>query len=162
MFVDFEGHRETPAVAAALAELGQRTLFLKVLARTRPHKDTACTRSGSHSQTRTSWPRRYEARKPIEELERELGIHDAIKTRLQREPAAALRARAEGDRGRPRTLNRYPRQRLLPAAGARKKHGLTSDHVVLATAATSSSSSSCAPFLRPGTSGWCRTQSFVV
>jgi chorismate mutase / prephenate dehydratase len=31
MFVDFEGHRETPAVAAALAELGQRTLFLKVL-----------------------------------------------------------------------------------------------------------------------------------
>jgi chorismate mutase/prephenate dehydratase len=31
MFVDFEGHQQTPAVAAALAELGQRTLFLKVL-----------------------------------------------------------------------------------------------------------------------------------
>jgi chorismate mutase / prephenate dehydratase len=31
MFVDFEGHRETPTVAAALAELRQRTLFLKVL-----------------------------------------------------------------------------------------------------------------------------------
>jgi chorismate mutase/prephenate dehydratase len=31
MFVDFEGHRETPAVAAALTELSERTLFLKVL-----------------------------------------------------------------------------------------------------------------------------------
>ena len=30
-FVDFEGHRETPAVAGALAELRQRCLFLKVL-----------------------------------------------------------------------------------------------------------------------------------
>jgi chorismate mutase / prephenate dehydratase len=31
MFVDFEGHRETPAVAAALDEVGGRTLFMKVL-----------------------------------------------------------------------------------------------------------------------------------
>lgn len=31
MFVDLEGHRETPAVAAALREVGDRTLFLKVL-----------------------------------------------------------------------------------------------------------------------------------
>jgi chorismate mutase / prephenate dehydratase len=29
--VDFEGHRETPAVAAALREIGERTLHLKVL-----------------------------------------------------------------------------------------------------------------------------------
>jgi len=31
MFVDFEGHRETPMVATALNELGERTVFLKVL-----------------------------------------------------------------------------------------------------------------------------------
>ena len=31
MFVDFEGHRETPAITSALAELEERTLFLRVL-----------------------------------------------------------------------------------------------------------------------------------
>jgi chorismate mutase/prephenate dehydratase len=31
MFVDFEGHRDTPLVAAVLGEIGQRTLFMKIL-----------------------------------------------------------------------------------------------------------------------------------
>jgi chorismate mutase/prephenate dehydratase len=31
IFVDFEGHRDTPAVAAALREIAERTLHLKVL-----------------------------------------------------------------------------------------------------------------------------------
>ncbi len=31
IFVDLEGHRETPAVASVLGEIGERTLFLKVL-----------------------------------------------------------------------------------------------------------------------------------
>jgi chorismate mutase/prephenate dehydratase len=31
IFVDFEGHRETPAVAAALREIGERTVHLKIL-----------------------------------------------------------------------------------------------------------------------------------
>ena len=31
MFVDFEGHRDTPAVESALADVRARTLFLKVL-----------------------------------------------------------------------------------------------------------------------------------
>ena len=31
MFVDFEGHRDTPVVASVLAEIGERTLFTKVL-----------------------------------------------------------------------------------------------------------------------------------
>jgi chorismate mutase/prephenate dehydratase len=31
MFVDFEGHRDTPAVAAVLREIGGRTLFCKIL-----------------------------------------------------------------------------------------------------------------------------------
>jgi len=31
IFVDFEGHRDTPMVAAALKEIGERTLYLKIL-----------------------------------------------------------------------------------------------------------------------------------
>jgi chorismate mutase/prephenate dehydratase len=31
MFVDFEGHRDTPAVAAALSEAAERTVYLKIL-----------------------------------------------------------------------------------------------------------------------------------
>jgi chorismate mutase/prephenate dehydratase len=31
IFVDFEGHQETPAVATALREIGERTLYLKIL-----------------------------------------------------------------------------------------------------------------------------------
>ena len=31
MFVDFEGHRDTPVVAEALTEIGTRTRFLKIL-----------------------------------------------------------------------------------------------------------------------------------
>jgi prephenate dehydratase len=31
MFVDFEGHRDTPVITAALAELEERTLFLRIL-----------------------------------------------------------------------------------------------------------------------------------
>jgi chorismate mutase/prephenate dehydratase len=31
IFVDLEGHRDTPAVASVLSEVGERTLFLKVL-----------------------------------------------------------------------------------------------------------------------------------
>jgi prephenate dehydratase len=31
IFVDFEGHRDTPEVAATLDEIRGRTLFLKVL-----------------------------------------------------------------------------------------------------------------------------------
>ena len=64
----------------------------------------------------------YEPGKPIEELERELGIHDAIKLASNENPLPPLRARAEGDRGRPRRSQPLPgRQRLLPAAGARQE-----------------------------------------
>jgi chorismate mutase/prephenate dehydratase len=31
MFVDFEGHRDTPVVAAALTEAAERTVYLKIL-----------------------------------------------------------------------------------------------------------------------------------
>ena len=51
----------------------------------------------------------YEPGKPIEELERELGIRDAIKLASNENPLAPVRPRAEGDaRRRCAHLNRYP------------------------------------------------------
>ena len=69
----------------------------------------------------------YEPGKPIEELERELGIARRDQARVEREPAAAVRARPAGDHGgagAPQPLS--GRQRLLPAAGARpSSHGVS-------------------------------------
>ncbi len=105
----------------------------------------------------------YEPGKPIEELERELGIHDAIKLasnenplppseRVQKAIAAAL-----GD------LNRYPdgsgfylRQALA------KKHGLTSDHVVLGNGSNELIELLVRAFLRPGDEAVVPHPSFVV
>lgn len=41
MFVDFEGHRDTETVATALREVGERTLFLKILGSYPAHKERA-------------------------------------------------------------------------------------------------------------------------
>ena len=105
----------------------------------------------------------YEPGKPIEELERELGIHDAIKLasnenplppseRVQKAIAAAL-----GD------LNRYPdgsgfylRQALA------KKHGLTTDHVVLGNGSNELIELLVRAFLRPGDEAVVPHPSFVV
>ena len=62
----------------------------------------------------------YEPGKPIEELERELGIERRHQARLQREPAAPVGPGHEGDADRahpPQPLS--GRQRPLPAPGAR-------------------------------------------
>jgi histidinol-phosphate aminotransferase len=105
----------------------------------------------------------YEPGKPIEELERELGIHDAIKLasnenplppseRVQKALAAALA-----------DLNRYPdgsgfylRQALA------KKHGLTPDHVVLGNGSNELIELLVRAFLRPGDEAVVPHPSFVV
>jgi histidinol-phosphate aminotransferase len=105
----------------------------------------------------------YEPGKPIEELERELGIHDAMKLasnenplppseRVQKAIAAAL-----GD------LNRYPdgsgfylRQALA------KKHGLTPDHIVLGNGSNELIELLVRAFLRPGDEAVVPHPSFVV
>ncbi len=105
----------------------------------------------------------YEPGKPIEELERELGIHDAIKLasnenplppseRVQKAIVAALPA-----------LNRYPdgggfylRQALA------KKHGVTPEHVVLGNGSNELIELLVHAFLRPGDEAVVPHPSFVV
>ncbi|HEU5324092.1 MAG TPA: histidinol-phosphate transaminase, partial [Methylomirabilota bacterium] len=105
----------------------------------------------------------YEPGKPIEELERELGIQHAIKLasnenplgpsdRVQKAVAAALPA-----------LNRYPdgsgfylRQALA------KKHGVTADQVVLGNGSNELIELLVRAFLRPGDEAVVPHPSFVV
>ncbi len=74
----------------------------------------------------------YEPGKPIEELERELGIHDAIKLASNENPLPPSDRVQKAIVAALSTLNRYPdgggfylRQALA------KKHGVTPEHVVL-------------------------------
>jgi histidinol-phosphate aminotransferase len=105
----------------------------------------------------------YEPGKPIEELERELGITNAIKLasnenplspsdRVQRAVAAALTH-----------LNRYPdgsgfylRQALA------KRHGLTGEHIVLGNGSNELIELLVRSFLRPGDEAVVPHPSFVV
>src|SRR5216117_3005438 len=105
----------------------------------------------------------YEPGKPIEELERELGIHDAIKLasnenplppseRVQRAISAALAH-----------LNRYPdgsgfylRQALA------KKHGVTQDQIVLGNGSNELIELAVRTFLKPGDEAIVPHPSFVV
>ncbi|MBI4637833.1 MAG: aminotransferase class I/II-fold pyridoxal phosphate-dependent enzyme, partial [Candidatus Rokubacteria bacterium] len=105
----------------------------------------------------------YEPGKPIEELERELGIHDAIKLasnenplppsdRVQRAIAAALA-----------TGNRYPdgggyylRQAIA------KKHGVSQDQIVLGNGSNELIELLVRAFLRPGDEAVVPHPSFVV
>ena len=74
----------------------------------------------------------YEPGKPVEELERELGIHDAIKLASNENPLAPSDRVQQAIRAALTNLNRYPdgsgyylRQALA------KKHDVTGDQVVL-------------------------------
>src|SRR3972149_3615899 len=105
----------------------------------------------------------YEPGKPIEELERELGIHDAIKLasnenppppsgRVQKAIVTALAA-----------LNRYPdgsgfylRQALA------KKHGVSQEQVILGNASNQLIELLVRAFLRPGDEAVVPPPSFVV
>src|SRR5437016_8439100 len=74
----------------------------------------------------------YEPGKPVEELERELGIHDAIKLASNENPLAPSDRVQQAITAALTNLNRYPdgsgyylRQALA------KKHDVTGDQVVL-------------------------------
>jgi len=92
----------------------------------------------------------YEPGKPIEELERELGIHDAIKLASNENPLPPSDRVQKAIVAALSTLNRYPdgggfylRQALA------KKHGVTPEHVVLGN-------------MRPGDEAVVPHPSFVV
>jgi histidinol-phosphate aminotransferase len=105
----------------------------------------------------------YEPGKPIEELERELGIHDAIKLASNENPLAPSdRVQAAIAATLP-MLNRYPdgsgfylRQALA------KRHGFTPDQIVLGNGSNELIELLVRAFLRPGDEAVVPHPSFVV
>src|SRR2546429_1808944 len=93
----------------------------------------------------------YEPGKPIEELERELGIHDAIKLASNENPLPPSERVQKAIVAALPTLNRYPdgggfylRQALA------KKHGVTPEHIVLGNGSNELIELLLHAFMRPG------------
>src|SRR5262245_8371953 len=105
----------------------------------------------------------YEPGKPIEELERELGIHDAIKLASNENPLPpSPRVQKAIEAALPQ-LNRYPdgsgfylRQALA------KKHGVAAEQVVLGNGSNELIELVVHTFVRPGDEAVVPHPSFVV
>jgi len=105
----------------------------------------------------------YEPGKPIEELERELGIHDAIKLASNENPLAPSDRVQAAIVAALSALNRYPdgsgfylRQALA------KRHGFTPDQIVLGNGSNELIELLVRAFLRPGDEAVVPHPSFVV
>ena len=105
----------------------------------------------------------YEPGKPVEELERELGIHDAIKLASNENPLPPSEQGAEGGGDALATLNRYPDGSgyYLREALARR-HDVTAAHVVLGNGSNELIEMVVRAFLRPGDEAVIPHPSFVV
>src|SRR5438132_47273 len=105
----------------------------------------------------------YEPGKPIEELERELGIHDAIKLASNENPLPPSERVQKAIIGALASLNRYPdgggfylRQALA------KKHGVTPEHIMLGNGSNELIELLVHAFMRPGDEAVVPHPSFVV
>lgn len=105
----------------------------------------------------------YEPGKPIEELERELSIHDAIKLASNENPLPPSDRVREAIAAALTSLNRYPdgsgfylRQALT------KKHGVSQDQIVLGNGSNELIELLVRAFLRPGDEAIVPHPSFVV
>jgi histidinol-phosphate aminotransferase len=105
----------------------------------------------------------YEPGKPIEEVERELAIHDAIKLASNENPLSPSDRVQKAIMSALHTLNRYPdgsgfylRQALA------KKHGVMPDQVVLGNGSNELIELLVRSFLRPGDEAVVPHPSFVV
>src|SRR5438046_389480 len=105
----------------------------------------------------------YEPGKPIEELERELGVHNAIKLASNENPLPPSDRVQKAILATLNRLNRYPdgsgfylRQALA------KKHGVSPDHVVLGNGSNELIELLVRTFLRPGDEAVVPHPSFVV
>src|SRR5437763_16350098 len=105
----------------------------------------------------------YEPGKPIEETEREYGVHDAIKLASNENPLAPSERVQRAIIGQLQHLNRYPdgsgfylRQALA------KKHGVMQDQVVLGNGSNELIELLARTFLRPGDEAVVPHPSFVV
>jgi histidinol-phosphate aminotransferase len=105
----------------------------------------------------------YEPGKPIEELERELGIHNAIKLASNENPLGPSDRVQEAIVGALKDLNRYPdgssfylRQALA------KRHGLSSEQVFVGNGSNELIELIVRTFLRPGDEAVVPHPSFVL
>src|SRR5205807_7590322 len=123
IFVDLEGHRDTSPVSSVLREIGERTLFLKVLG-----SYPALKRRAHVNAVGIASERAHPGHRSLRAREADRGAraraHDpqSDQARVEREPAAAVRPGAEGDHRRAllaRSLS--GRERLLSPAGARQE-----------------------------------------
>ncbi len=105
----------------------------------------------------------YEPGKPIEELERELGISDVIKLASNENPLAPSDRVMKAMQNALTHINRYPDGSgyYLRQAIARR-HGLTSDHVILGNGSNDLIELMVRAFLRPGEEAVIPHPSFVV
>ena len=104
----------------------------------------------------------YEPGKPIEELERELGISDVIKLASNENPLAPSDRVMKAMQAALTHINRYPDGSgyYLRQAIARR-HGLTSDHVILGNGSNDLIELMVRAFLRPGEEAVIPHPSFV-
>jgi histidinol-phosphate aminotransferase len=105
----------------------------------------------------------YEPGKPVEELERELGIHDAVKLASNENPLPPSDRVQQAITAALVNLNRYPdgsgfylRQALA------KKHGFTPDQIVLGNGSNDLIELVVRAFMRPGDEAVVPHPSFVV
>jgi histidinol-phosphate aminotransferase len=105
----------------------------------------------------------YEPGKPIEELEREIGVHDAIKLASNENPLPPSEKVQKAIIAQLAHLNRYPdgsgfylRQALA------KKHGFTQDQIVLGNGSNELIELAVRTFLKPGDEAIVPHPSFVV
>ena len=105
----------------------------------------------------------YEPGKPVEELERELSVHDAIKLASNENPLPPSDRVQQAIIAQLRHLNRYPdgsgfylRQAIA------KKHGFTPDHIMLGNGSNDLIELVVRSFMRPGDEAVVPHPSFVV
>ena len=105
----------------------------------------------------------YEPGKPVEELERELGIHDAIKLASNENPLPPSERVQKAVAAAITQLNRYPDGTgfYLREALARR-HGVTADHLILGNGSNELIELIARAFMRPGDEAVIPHPSFVV
>ena len=104
----------------------------------------------------------YEPGKPIEELEREFGVHDAIKLASNENPLPPSERVQRAIIAQLAQLNRYPDgSGFYLRQAVAKKHGFTQDQIVLGNGSNELIELAVRTFLKPGDEAIVPHPSFV-
>ena len=105
----------------------------------------------------------YEPGKPVEELERELAVHDAIKLASNENPLPPSDRVQQAIIAQLNHLNRYPDgSGFYLRQAVAKKHGFTPDHIMLGNGSNDLIELVVRAFMRPGDEAVVPHPSFVV